>query len=270
MKKIGLIVKNQDNALILARKIFKYLKSIGYVVYIDEDNADKINLKNECRIDEMNVDIYVVLGGDGTVLKTVSKAKNKNTPIFGINFGTKGFLTQINPKNWKKAIKAIIHGKYLIESRLKLDILLNNHKVGSALNECVIITSIPVKILDISLYIDGELVQNIKSDGIIVSTPTGSTAYSKSCGGPIVDPKLNSIIITPICPFESSNKSLVINQDSKIEINTLDKSSPFIVIDGKKNKKLPSGAKVSINISKDKVNFIHFGGSFYQKIKDKL
>jgi NAD+ kinase len=270
MRKIGLVVKDQKDSLSLAREMYKYLVAKGLKVMVDEESSEKTGLTKGCIIDKMDVDLFVVLGGDGTILKTVSMAKDKKTPILGINFGTTGFLTQISPGEWKNAINNVIRGRYTVEGRAKLEVRLKDGKGGSALNECVIITSVPVEVIVMELYVDGALTRKLKADGVIISTPTGSTAYSKSCGGPIVDPRMKCFVITPICPFEGSSRSLVVPQDSKIDVRVLGKSRALVVIDGEKKLEFPSGTMAAFSISDEMVNFIELEGDYYSKIRDRL
>lgn len=270
MKKIGLVVKDQRDALSLAREMYEYLAAKGLKVIVDQESSEKAGLTKGCIIDRMDVDLFVVLGGDGTILKTVSMARNKETPILGINFGTTGFLTQVDPGEWKKAIKDIIKGRYTLEGRAKLEVSLEGERDGSALNECVIITSVPVEVLAMEVYVDGALARKIKADGVIISTPTGSTAYSKSCGGPIVDPRVKCFVITPICPFEGGSRALLVPQDSRIDVNLHGKSSALVVLDGEKKLDFPPGARATFNISDEVVNFIRFEGNYYSKIRDRL
>lgn len=269
MKKIGLVVKDQADSLSLAKKIIAYLHGKGIEVSVDQESSEKAGLSEGCIIDRMDVDLFVVLGGDGTILKTVSMAKDKETPILGINFGTTGFLTQVSPGEWKKALNKVISGKYAVEGRAKLEVRLGNRR-GSALNEGVIVTAVPVEVLVMELYVDGSLARKIKADGVIISTPTGSTAYSKSCGGPIVDPRVKGFIVTPICPFEGGSRSLVVPQSSKIEVRLLGKTSALVVIDGEQKIEFPPGARAEFRISGEEVRLIKLEEDYYSKIRDTL
>jgi NAD+ kinase len=256
MRKIGLVVKDQRDALEVAKEVHDYLCLKGFKVVMDQE------------IDEMEVDLFLVLGGDGTILKTVSRAKNKATPILGINFGTTGFLAQVSPERWREALERVIAGSYELEERAKLEVRVRE-KRGSALNEAVVITSVPVEILDLRLTVDDALVQEIKADGIIISTPTGSTAYSKSCGGPIVDPRAECFVITPICPFEGGLRALVVPQSSRIEVKLGGKSSALVVIDGEQKLSLAIGETAAFYLSEEKARFIKLERDFYSKLRKR-
>ncbi len=261
MRKIGLVVKDDARAQVLAEKIRRYLSSRGLDVSVDMEKEEK------CRIAEMDVDLFMVLGGDGTILKTIAKARAKDTPILGINFGTTGFLTQIEPEEWEAAIERVLSGEFEVEERSKLEARVGEKK-GSALNEVALVSATPVEILHMELKIDDTLVQEIKADGVIVSTPTGSTAYSRSCGGPVVDPRVKCFIITSICPFLRGIKSLVVPQLSRIDITLKGKSSGIVVVDGEMKMPLEIGESASFTLSGEKVRFVKMRDSFYAKLRE--
>ncbi len=261
--KVGIIAKKSKEAIELANEIAEFLSRQGVDFIFDEETAKKLG-KSGCRIREMNVDYLIVLGGDGTILKTVFYTKGL-IPILGINFGTMGFLTEITPKKWKSAIKNLIEGNFKIEERAKIDVFNEkNEKLGEALNEVVITSQTPVEMLAIKIYISGIAIEDLKADGVIVSTPTGSTAYCMSAGGPLIDPNVKALIITPLSPFKGLTNSIVIPNDLEIRIETSGKS-PVAVLDGKHIFSIKNFVK--IKTSRNKVKFIKTDGNFYEKIK---
>jgi NAD+ kinase len=272
IKKVGLVVKSQKASLNLGREIHEYLISKGVETYFDDWSAEKIGLKErESRIQDMETDIILTLGGDGTILKTVSLISGKEIPIFGINFGTMGFLTEIRPRDWKISLDKILKGEHTIIERDKLRVSIDGEKVGDALNEAVVMTSMPVKMLHLEVLIGGQIVEMVKADGLIISTPTGSTAYSMSAGGPIIDPKVPAFIITSICPFKSRARSLVVPQDSDIRVRLLKpKKEAMVVVDGENKGKLTPGGEARFTLSEDKAYFIRLGGDFYGRIRERL
>lgn len=269
MRRVGLVVKDQKDSLELAGEIYSYLVAKDLEVIVDQESSEKAGIAEGCIIDKMDVDLFIVLGGDGTILKTVSKAHDKSTPILGINFGTTGFLAQVKPWEWKEALNRLSMGRFEIEERAKVEVRVGKKKGGCALNEAVIITSVPVEILDLKLMVDEVLAQEIMADGLIISTPTGSTAYSKSCGGPIVDPRVKGFVITPICPFESGLKALVVPQDSEIAVTLEGKSSAIVVIDGEKKLDFPIGETATFSLSKEKARFVKLERNFYSKLRER-
>lgn len=231
MKKIGIIVKTKDsNALIILREIHDWAAQEGYELYIEQDAAVKIGVKGYERNDLPSlIDIMVVLGGDGTMLGAARLAAPNGIPIFGINLGGLGFITEINRDEVFSALPMIINKKCNIEERMMLsafiyrkNIILSEHCV---LNDIVIksqgdphMKGAIARIFDIETFIEHNYVTTYKADGLIISTPTGSTAYNLSAGGPILYPTLRCIVITPICPHTLTNRPIVINDDQSIEL----------------------------------------------------
>lgn len=254
IKKIGLVVKDSKEPLKLAEKIEKHLTSKGIKVCCDATG-----------------DAVIAMGGDGTILKAVSLIRNKQIPILGINFGTTGFLTEINPREWRAAVDRLLGGNYAVEEKVKLQVEVNRKKIGDALNEAVVITSTPVKVLHLQVSVDKKSARMIRADGLIVATPTGSTAYSFSCGGPIVDERVNCLIITPICPLERGVHSLIVPQSSEVEVKLVRSGrEAVVVIDGEHRKRLRCDDKISFTISKNKAYFVKLQKDFYRRIRGRL
>lgn len=227
------------------------------------------NLISE-KISDFDSDMIIILGGDGTLLRTQSKMK-KEIPIFGINMGTVGFLTEIEVKDTFKTLKKILKGDYFIEKRSKLIVSHENHHY-SALNEVVIMTDRPSKMLYFEVEVDGEVIEEFRADGLIVSTPSGSTAYSMSAGGPIVDPKLEAFIIIPICPYKLGVRPFVVSDKSEISVRLLRKGKKAIfVMDGQNNEEAEYEEEIKFKKSEKNVYFIRTSKKyFYKKVKDKL
>ena len=272
IKKIGLVVKDLKESLKVARDIEKYLTSKGVETCFDDWNAKKVGFSERaCAIQDFDVDLILTLGGDGAILKTVELISGKKIPILGINFGKMGFLTEIKKNEWKKALDRILEGKYKIEKRNKIGVLIDGKKVGNALNEAVVMTSEPVKMLNLKVYVDDHAAELVRADGIIISTPTGSTAYSMSAGGPIMDPDVSAFIITSICPFKMGVRSFVVPQKSKIKVAAAEpKKESILIIDGEYRKNVGLKSEVLIRLSKEKAYFIKLDGDFYKRIRERL
>ncbi|MEE8403284.1 MAG: NAD(+)/NADH kinase [Candidatus Hydrothermarchaeaceae archaeon] len=272
IKKVGLVVKDLKESLEVARGIEKYLTSRGIETYFDDWNAKKVGFKDrKCKIEDFDTDLILTLGGDGAILKTVDLIASKKIPILGINFGKLGFLTEIRQNEWKKSLDRILDGNYTIEKRNKIEILIDGEKVGNALNEAVIMTSEPVKMLNLEVLVDGQTAELVRADGIIISTPTGSTAYSMSAGGPIVDPDVSAFVITSISPFKMGVRSFVVPQKSKIKVMAAEpKKGAILVIDGEHRRNLKPESEVLIRLSKEKAYFVKLDGDFYRRIRERL
>ncbi len=260
--KIGIVAKNDEKAINISKKLIKFLnnKKIGY--YIEKKIAERLGEKGK-EIKEMEVDYIIALGGDGTILRTVHYTGGK-IPILGINFGTRGFLTEVEPTDWKSAIERVIDGKFKIEMRDKLEVV-SKEKLGEVLNEVALVSSLPVQMLHLEILIDGFSIGKLKADGIIVSTPTGSTAYCVSAGGPYVHPDVNAFIVTPICVFDGIRRAIVVPNKSEVEIKVICGESPVAVLDGKHIFEVKDNIKV--RLSKNKAKFIKLGRNFYEKIR---
>ena len=212
----------------------------------------------------------IILGGDGTLLRTQNQL-TKEIPIFGINMGTVGFLTEIEVENTFEALDAILDGEWSKEKRTQI-IISHENQTFRALNEVVIMTARPAKMLHYEISVDGEVVEELRADGLIISTPSGSTAYSMSAGGPIVDPKVGAFIIVPICPYKLGVRPFVVSDASEIRIKLLKRGKKAIfVMDGQVQKEVNYMEELVIKKSEKDVYFMRINKKyFYKKVKDKL
>jgi NAD+ kinase len=272
IKRVALVVKDLKESIKVARDIEKYLTSKGIETRFDDWNAKKVGFpERACAIQDFDVDFILTLGGDGAILKTIELIGSKKIPILGINFGKMGFLTEIKKNEWKKSLDRILKGEYMIEKRNKIGVLVDGKKVGNALNEAVVMTSEPVKMLNLKVFVDDNAAEIVRADGIIISTPTGSTAYSMSAGGPIMDPEVSAFIITSICPFKMGIRSFVVPQKSKIRVLAAEpKKESILVIDGEQRQSLGPLSEVLIRLSKERAYFIKLDGDFYKRIRERL
>ena len=219
---------------------------------------------------DFDCDMAIILGGDGTLLRAQSRMQPE-IPIFGINMGTVGFLTEIEVKDTFNALKDILKGDYYKEKRSRLVVSHENHNF-TALNEVVIMTDKPAKMLNFEIQVDGEIIEEVRADGLIVSTPSGSTAYSMSAGGPIVDPKVEGFVIIPICPYKLGVRPFVVSDNSEITVKLLKKGkSAVFVMDGQLNEEADYEEEIKFKKSDKPAHFIRTSSKyFYEKVKDKL
>lgn len=255
--KIGIVGKsNLQEAHAIARKLTKWLEKKDVEVYIERDLDDNINHPNAVSrsVISKTVDIILVLGGDGTFIGMARLACKYGVPILGINLGRLGFLTEIATDEIYQMMDRILSGDYEVEDRhmLAAKVKTSSGKVRSyeLLNDVVINKGALARIMDLAIYIDGAHVTTYRADGIILATPTGSTAYSLSAGGPIVAPGLNVTIVTPICPHTLTNRPLVVSGDAKIDIKIIsEEQDSYLTLDGQIGIKLKGGDTVSVRIS---------------------
>lgn len=221
-------------------------------------------------LSDLRTDFAIILGGDGTLLRTQSHITTE-IPIFGINMGTVGFLTEIEVNETFKTLDSILNGKYYKEKRSQIIVSHENHEY-TALNEVVIMTNKPAKMLQFEISVDGEVVEEFRGDGLIISTPSGSTAYSMSAGGPIVDPKVRGFIIVPICPYKLGVRPFVVSDNSEIRVKLLKRGkSAIFVMDGQNIEKVNYMEELIFKKSQKDVTFIRTNNKyFYSKVKNKL
>ena len=212
----------------------------------------------------------IILGGDGTLLRAQGRL-NPEIPIFGINMGTVGFLTEIEAVHTFDALKEILKGNYYKEKRSRLVVSHENHNF-TAMNEVVVMTDKPAKMLHFQIQVDGEIIEEVRADGLIISTPSGSTAYSMSAGGPIVDPKVEGFIIIPICPYKLGARPFVVSDNSEITVKLLKKGkSAVFVMDGQINEEARYEEEIKFKKYQKDAYFIRTSTKyFYEKVKDKL
>lgn len=242
------------------------------------ENGYEVTILKENELPKSEADFALVLGGDGTLLRACKKMYILDIPMLGINFGNLGYLTECNPDNAIDAIKKIVSGEYTIEERLMLDgVVLRNGVEAysfSALNEASLYRSSLLKAFNMELYINGLLTQTMVGDGVIVATPTGSTSYNLSVGGPVLTPNADNMVITPVSPKYYPRSSLVVNGSDELEIkinvNSITKiGSPSLQIDGDVAFELKSGDVIKIRKHSKKARIIKVENSSFYKILSK-
>jgi NAD+ kinase len=219
-------------------------------------------------LQEMDTDAIMCLGGDGTLLRVL---RESNIPVIGVNVGSLGFLMEVPPDKLDKAIKRLIDGKYTIENRARIKTVLNGEILPDSTNEVVLVTSTPSKIQSFELYIDMVLHQKIRADGIIISTPTGSTGYAMSAGGSILDPQLRALQIVPLAPFMINTRPVIIPDNYVVSVKLADKTkSANLILDGSHRLKIGRNDDILITRSKSDAKLIKFDTRFYQRYQEKI
>ena len=220
------------------------------------------------------IDVILVIGGDGTLLSVAKTAVRLDIPVIGINLGRLGFLSEIEQDEIEDGLDKLLAGDYFIEERMMLCASVLNEHDTIALNDVVVTrANAALKILELDVYIDGEYVDDFKADGIIISTPTGSTAYSLSAGGPIVDPSLDSMIITPVCPHKMYSRTIIVPPQKVVTVKckpTIDNDA-FVAADSEILGKLSHDEAVTIRVAQQKFKLIRFKGyKFFGVLHNKL
>lgn len=240
MKKIGIIAKPHSAAAKnILKKLVPWLKERKKEVFLDKDTAPLIGESSSYSKPEIPkmVDMIIVMGGDGTFLSVARLINDSNVPIFGVNVGGLGFLTEVTREEFFPTLERIFAGDFIIDERLKLitKVYRKGKKIAeyTAVNDIVINKGAMARIIDLDAFVDGKRVTTYKADGLIVSTPTGSTAYSLAAEGPILYPTIRALILNPICPHTLTDRPLVIPDSAKIEITLISKNEAvYLTIDG--------------------------------------
>ncbi len=265
--KLGYISRIDDRkAVDYSRKLRGQLEAEGFVTAYDQ--AAYLPMRERPRQLDIDADIMVVIGGDGTVLRTVQLLK-KQIPILGINWGEVGFLTDLEPEEVPNFFRTL-HEGFPIEKRMRIALYDQGEYLASALNEAVIVTSRPAKMLRFSLLVDEIPVGTVRADGLLISTPTGSTAYAMSAGGPIIDPRIEGFLLVPLAPYMLSSRPWLVSCERPLEIRLETTKPAKLVIDGQKTWDLQEKTSLSIQRSPDPALFVDVGKTFFKKVDYKL
>ena len=279
-KNIAIISKNDDNSVKDSLDtVINYLNNKEIKYFLDNNSSILLDNKSSTNIDEMKskCDIAFIIGGDGTLLRSAQYLSTANIPICGINRGRLGFLVDISPDRIEENLESILSDNYSVDERISLigTVIRNGQEISKniSFNDVVIHSKDAVRMIEMDTVLDGKKLYTVNADGLVVSTPTGSTAYSLSCGGPILQPSMEALIMVPICPHLLSNRPIVIGMNSVIEIKLSDKShtNASVTFDGQIN--VPIEANDLIKITKGEVTLKLIqppGINFLSILREKL
>jgi len=258
--KVGLVSRLDDpKALEVARDLARQLRKEGVSVIAESELARVGRLGGGTYLRELRADLVVTVGGDGTVLKTAMTLPEQETPILAVNMGRRGYLTEVRPGKAMAAVELVRKGNYRLEKRAKLSVDMNGTHVVDALNEVVVSSGSPAKMLDLRIGVDSEQLLKFRGDGVIVSTATGSTAYALSAGGPIVDSSVDAFVVTFICPLDLVRPTVVsMNRTLSLEMAN-QKVKVRVVADGRFQRELVRDVKMRIRKSKHYTSFVRLG-----------
>jgi len=257
----------------------RLIKKLGGVVKVDPATAGllsgPVDVVNELIDLARQVDVLLVFGGDGTMLWVGRETAGSGTPIFGINTGHLGFLTGVNVRQMPAALKAIASGAVAVENRAIITARGLVHRKRfqlSAMNDIVISRGASSRVIELEVKVDGQLLTNYRADGLIISTPTGSTAYSLSAGGAIVSPESEVMTLTPICPHTLTNRSVVVSLKSVLQVTVLhEQPAPILTADGQVQQDLTKGVTVMVRRSRRQVKLLQLADtSFFETLRAKL
>lgn len=276
--KIAVITNiTKDTGLKAAKHAAALLSNKAEIYMLEECKLpDEFNI-NYVSYDELwnNADIAFIIGGDGTLLQAAPNCAKHGIPALGINLGKVGFLTEVEPDDMQTAFDSVLNGSYIIEKRMLINMQINDGSENfQALNDIVVSKLEDAKLIGVELYTDSELVNHYAADGLIIATPTGSTGYSISAGGPVVDPRMDLYVATPICAHMLSVRSAVLPADKDIIIKLspdYPNNSAIVSADGEKKAVITEKDEVRITRSPYEFELIRIGtSSFYNTLISKL
>lgn len=264
--KIGIVPRaDLKEALNFTKKIMDTLSTEEFV--LPPNVAKKFGEKGTS-IEKMDVESLVTVGGDGTVLYTLQKSQK---PILGINMGGRGFLADVNPDEALKAIKRLSKKELELIERKRLAVEISGERLANALNEGVIRSKKPSRVLSFKIFVDDEEVEKTRGDGLIVATPTGSTAYARAAGGPIIDQNLGAYVVVPLSIHRSKTMPLVYPMSSELKVELLEPGRKAdITVDGQITEVAEQNDIISFKEAKNGAKFFRWKGGFYEKIREKL
>jgi len=279
IQKVGIIANiAKEKSPDCTASLRDWLIGRGLEVYLEEGIAAKIGVPSGVERGKLGllVDLLIVFGGDGTILRTARLVRDRDVPIVGVNLGTFGYLTEINLNEMYSALEMILTGDFQTEKRMMLDVEINggegNSREGTVLNDVVINRGNLSRIVDLETAVDGRYLTTFKADGLIIATPTGSTAYSLAAGGPIVFPELYSIIINPICPHTLTNRPIILPDSGVITVTlwTLEEGAT-VTLDGQVSFTVTSGDTITIRKSRHVTTLVSSPHrSYLQILRTKL
>jgi len=279
MKHIGIIAKKRIEALDLIRQVVDHLAGLGYDVLIDH-NLPHIDprchpVQPECM--PQQADLIIVFGGDGTLLSVARLEHIEMVPVLAVNLGSLGFLTEIGADEIAAVLKKVLESDYVLDKRMMLEVTLvkNGDEQGptfQALNDVVVNKGALARMMDLDTYVNDHYLNRFKADGLIICTPTGSTGYSLSAGGPIVYPSLHLFSITPICPHTLTNRPLIISDESTIRIELMSESEDvFLTVDGQVGVRIERHDRVIVRKSEKTLSLVKSPfRSYFEILKKKL
>lgn len=281
-KKIGLIGRPGHAGVVDSlRRLLTFLRSRDVEIVMDEATGGLVAGHGEQEFSRESLsrhcDLVIVVGGDGSMLNAAQSIASENVPVIGVNRGRLGFLTDVSPDEIEQKLSEVLAGNYTVESRflLKLEVLETNgpRHLGCALNDVVLHPGKAAQMIEFELFVDDRFVYSQESDGLIVATPTGSTAYAMSAGGPIMHPGLNAIALVPICPHSLSSRPIVVDGGSEIRLVIGEKDSilPQVSCDGEVKFSAVAGDQLVVRKKAMALQLIHPPDhSFYEAYRSKL
>ena len=271
-RSVGLVARfDKREALELVEDLAKYLEEKGLEVYVEDTLARKMETKEKTvSLERMKTDFIITIGGDGTILRTCVSIPKPEPPILAVNMGVRGFLTEVEVEHIPEAIDKSLKGEFSLEKCMKLSVTTDDIEFPDALNEVLITADEPAKLLYVRIVKNKEPILDCQADALMIATQTGSTGYSLSAGGPVLDPGVNAFVLTPICAL-SVFRSIVFPADSSLTVRVLRPRKTLVVIDGQHREIVESElTSLTVTRSKYETSFIRLREDFYHRLRSRL
>lgn len=252
----------------LAREVLSAWEKIsGEPIQLSPSLCEVFDRDGGTPVAEMDADVLVTIGGDGTILWTLMQ--NPDAKVLGVNEGELGYLTEIPPDRIAASLERVHDGDYFVETRCKLAVEKEGRRLGTCTNEMVVKTPRPSKILSIEVAADDHVIDSVRADGLIVATPTGSTSYAMSAGGPLVHPELQAMLAVPLAPFRVSLRPIVLPITTTLTVTLQEEGKEGVLaLDGQVEHALAPGEQLSITRSSEQARFVRFEPHFYSRMRE--
>jgi NAD+ kinase len=274
IKRAGIVIKpHADNIKQILREAIEFLNSKGIESILEDVAAHKIDYPTGLPRESIPTvaDMVIVFGGDGTLLSVAHLAALHDVPVMGVNLGRLGFLTEVPLDEMKITLEALLRGESKIVSQRKMLSATLGENRYYCLNDVVINKGALARMIRFAIFIDGKQIACLRADGLIISTPTGSTAYSLAAGGPIIYPNLPAFVISPICPHTLSFRPMVISSDSLVEVQLLASEEVYLTIDGQRGQQMKSHDRVRVRCCQHELTLISSPKrNFFDLLQEKL
>ncbi len=256
-----------QDALAFAVKLRDVMQYEGCTAEFEHDTASALGKAGVSLVDT-DADVVIIVGGDGTILRTIQEM-NRPVPVLGVNWGEVGFLADLEPSEALEFVRTLSRG-FPVEERMRISLVKDGCELGVALNEALIVTARPAKMLRFSIVVDGNTADQFRADGLLISTPTGSTAYAMSAGGPIVDPRVRGFLLVPLAPYMLSSRPHLISENRRLEVRLESAKPATLVIDGQLTIDLGTSSTIRVNRSTSPALFVDVKRNFFEKVDKKL
>jgi NAD+ kinase len=278
MQRVGMLLKRaKPEAIEIAAQLATWLRARGHEAFVVGNHLSPPHGARAIDESELqgNIDLLVVLGGDGTLLHGAALVADRKVPILGINLGHLGFLTSCAPKDAETALELALAGRLPVEERLRLrcDVVRGNgeRQTRYACNDAVVSQGALARLIELDAFLDGSLITRYRADGLIIATPTGSTAYTLAAGGPIVTPEVKAFVVTPICSHALTNRPVVVPSQSRVTVQLgLPADNVMLTIDGQWGTALADGDRVEISQAEQPLCLFRAAQNYFDVLREKM